>query len=276
MQPREFGTKRTCKSENRVQSKDESQAARIELKTRKAISICYLCGEPLRNPRDDDHVPPKQFYARSLRRKYKTTNLLTLPTHRACNNAWKLDEEYFVQSLVPFVRGSEAGDALWRHTFDKLHKGQGVALVMQVKQEFMREVGGVILPANVIAKRFDADRLHDVLWKIIRGLHFSDTQEVWPERWTLAVTITLPGQQPPDAFLAITNESLLKTRGPYPGVFAYSDHVFPDVNNLHFWAMLLWNRIIVTAAFHDPHCECEHCTFIGPVFPEPLSGTRML
>jgi hypothetical protein len=34
--------------------------------------------------------------------------------------------------------------------------------------------------------------------------------------------------------------------GKYQGIFAYAFHKFEEVNNLHFWAFLLWDSIIVT------------------------------
>ena len=34
------------------------------------IDICYLCGKKLKGNIDDDHVPPKQFYAKSIRKMH--------------------------------------------------------------------------------------------------------------------------------------------------------------------------------------------------------------
>ena len=62
-------------------------------------------------------------------------------------------------------------------------------------------------------------------------------------------------------------------RGKYPSIFAYTFDKFPEVNDLHFWAFLLWDCIIVTAAFHDMNCVCEYCSFVGPRLPESMAGT---
>ena len=45
-------------------------------------------------------------------------------------------------------------------------------------------------------------------------------------------------------------------------LFDYRFHVFEmDVGTLNYWAFLIWDRIIVTAHFHDPwSCQCEDCT----------------
>jgi hypothetical protein len=233
---------------------------------------CYLCGEALSEPINRDHVPPQRFFVPEIRRKFNLDSLITLPTHANCNKQWQLDEEYFVATFLPFARGSTSGDALYRHNISRFQRGSNVALANMVLKEFQRVVNGIILPANRVAKRFDPQRVHDVIYKIIRGLHYHHYGEILPRVWSCSFTVTPPGQQPPDCFLALTNAGLLNSKGSYPGVFAYSPHKFPDVNNLHYWAMLLWDTIIITASFHDPACECDQCRFIGP--PEPVRGDR--
>jgi hypothetical protein len=125
-----------------------------------------------------------------------------------------------------------------------------------------------------VAKIIDAERVHEVVWKIIRGLHFHHTGEIFPSRWSCALTITIPGDTPPDHFLIFRQSGLMESLGEYQGVFAYAFKIFPDVNHLHYWAFNLWDRIIVTATFHDPQCRCEYCSFVGPRLPESLHGTR--
>lgn len=41
------------------------------------IDICYFCGQKLKENIGDDHTPPKQFYAKNIR-KIHNPNLLTL------------------------------------------------------------------------------------------------------------------------------------------------------------------------------------------------------
>jgi hypothetical protein len=92
-----------------------------------------------------------------------------------------------------------------------------------------------------------------------------------PRVWTVACTFTAPGEPPPEFFVPFIQN--VQSRGRYQAVFAYAFQKFPEVNNLHFWAFLIWDCIIITAAFHDPACGCEHCQFIGPTLPEPADGT---
>jgi hypothetical protein len=160
---------------------------------------CYLCGKPLAPPTNVDHVPPKLFFPDELR---KGLNLLTIPTHAACNEAWRLDEEYLVHTLLPFARGSQSGDAAIRQSFRKYKEGRNVPLLNMVLNEFKHVVNGVYLPANRVAKKIDANRFHDALYKIIRGLHFHHTGEILAPRWTMSYTVTAPYEQPPDYFVA--------------------------------------------------------------------------
>jgi hypothetical protein len=71
---------------------------------RLSIKDCYLCRKPLEEPTSPDHVPPKLFFPEDLRKKYKLTELLTIRVHHACNQEWRLDEEYFIHTLLPFAR----------------------------------------------------------------------------------------------------------------------------------------------------------------------------
>jgi hypothetical protein len=236
---------------------------------------CYLCGQLLSaKPTNRDHVPPLLIFGESIRPQL--SNLLTIPTHAECNRRWQPDEEYFVQTLLPFSKGSVAGAAAVQHFRRRYSQGKAVALAHQVLNEFRQQIGGVFLPPGKLAKLIDAYRVHDVVYKIIRGLHFHHTQQILPEHVSCALTITVPGDTPDDLFLMYRNSPDWKARGRYPGAFDYSFSKFPEANDLHYWAILLWDRIIITAAFHDPHCSCEDCIFIGPKLPEPLPNTRII
>jgi hypothetical protein len=199
--------------------------------------------------------------------------LITIPVHHACNQEWRLDEEYFVHTLLPLVRGTESGDAALAQSFRKYRHGRNVPLINMVMNEFRHVLNGVHLPANRVAKLIDANRFHDVLYKLIRGLHVHHTGEILAPNWSLTYTVTAPNERPPDFFVAYAESGRGVVRGKYPGIFAYCFDKFPEVNNLHFWAFLLWDSIIVTAAFHDMQCDCEYCRFVGPRLPASMPGT---
>jgi hypothetical protein len=67
--------------------------------------LCYLCGQPLVAPTSADHVPPRQLFAPEIR-KLHAPQLLTIPVHAACNQAYQFDEDYFVAGRLRYLRGS--------------------------------------------------------------------------------------------------------------------------------------------------------------------------
>ena len=217
--------------------------------------LCYLCGMPLTEPITPDHVPPKQLYAPDVRR-VRGPNLLTIPVHDACNKFYQRDEDYFVQSLVPFARGSYAGNAIYKWMLESYRKGNNAGLVRKVLAEFEPRPSGLILPGNKVVKRFAGDRIARVAWKIVRGLYFHHHQEVLPVDLVTWIAVIPPDQIPPKHFLYFANLPDNKPHGIYPGVF---DYRFQKFSVEHYWALLLWDRIIVTVIFHDPTCRYDKC-----------------
>ena len=225
-------------------------------------TICYLCGKPLCPPTNVDHPVMKQIFAPEIRRKHKVTKLLTLEVHQACNTAYKNDEDYFVHTLMPFARGTEAGNAIYAKVLNDFRIGEQVPLTIMVLSEFNPNPSGLFLPGGKVVKKFDGERLRRVAWKMVRGLHFYHTREVLPEKWpTVGVQIFGEETPPPDDVLCFVN--FAQSQGVYPGVFDYKFDKFPDCNNLHYWALLLWDRIIFRVIFHDPACACETCTSVA-------------
>lgn len=219
-------------------------------------TLCYLCGQPLIAPTSVDHVPPKQLYAKEIRRKH-SPNLLTIGVHAKCNTSFQHDEDYFVNTLAPFARGSYSGATLLQEVFSKYAAGEKQKLVGKVLNEFQLTPNGILLPPGLVAKRFEAERLHRVAWKIVRGLYFHQFGEVLPEHTPNGLQITPPDRPPPIEFLqALYGRPSL---GQYPGVFDYKYVTVPQLNDFHYWGMLLWDRLILTMTFHHPACKCEHC-----------------
>jgi hypothetical protein len=35
---------------------------------------------------------------------------------------------------------------------------------------------------------------------------------------------------------------------------------FPEVHTFNYWAMLLWDKLVMIMMFHDPTCDCKSCT----------------
>jgi len=148
-----------------------------------AATICYLCGKPLAPPTNVDHPVMLQLFAPEIRRKHNVSKLITLDVHQACNAGYHSDEDYFVRSLMPFARGSEAGNAIYAKALDDFRSGKQVLLTKMVLSEFDPNPSGLFLPGGKVVKRFDGERLRRVAWKMVRGLHFHYTGEVLPEDW---------------------------------------------------------------------------------------------
>jgi len=218
--------------------------------------ICCLCGLPLTAPISNDHVPPRQLYTAAIRKTH-SPNLLTIPVHKACNLSYQHDEDYFANTLAPFGIGSYSGNSFLQDVGLKYARGEKQGLVGKVLQEFQHQPSGIALPEHLVAKRFDGKRLHRVAWKIIRGLYFHQYKQVLPESTPNSLQIVPPDQVPPKEFLFSFPDHPI--HGQYPGVFDYKFAKFPEAQNLNYWAMLLWDRVILIMAFHDPTCMCEHC-----------------
>jgi hypothetical protein len=220
--------------------------------------VCYLCGKPLVPPTNADHPVMQQLYATDLRQKYNLSKLLTLDVHAACNTAYKNDEDYFVRTLMPFARGSEAGNAIYDKVLNDYRSGKQVLLTKKVLREFDPRPMGLILPGGKVAKRFEGDRLTRVAWKMVRGLHYYHSGEVLREKQSaIGVRLYSPGEEPgDDVKFVVSNEP---ARGIYPGVFDYRFRKFPEAHNLNFWLLLIWDRLLFRISFHDFACTCETC-----------------
>lgn len=218
-----------------------------------SIDTCYLCGKPLGNEIDHDHVPPRQFYARALRRKY-APNLLTLPVHPSCNKVYQTDEDYFVHSLGPMAMESYSGKALWKDISDRCDRPQNMRIFRMVLKEFDERPSGLILPFGKVVKRFDDRRIWRVVWKIVRGLFFKEIGQVLPDNWPIGRKMFSPGENPPPEWNFLLTSPTL---GQYPAVFDYRYVGIQD--KIYLWAMLFWDRIVMFVGFHVPGCTCREC-----------------
>jgi len=144
------------------------------------IEICYLCGMELEGKIDRDHVPPKQFYATNIRKKHNP-NLFTLPVHHSCNKAYQKDEDYFVHSIAPLTKESYSGSEIWKDITHKFQRPEGFRIGKMISKEFDSRPSGLYLPRGKVIKRFDAERVWRVVWKIVRGLFFKEHQRLLPE-----------------------------------------------------------------------------------------------
>ena len=224
---------------------------------RDGIDICYLCGELLDQKNiSDEHIPPRQIYARDIRKNHDLSRLITLPTHKACNQSYQKDEDYFVVSLAPFVVGSYTGRAVFDDILQQLKREEGRRLFQKSLDEF----GKVILPNGWMVKGLDPVRIPRIFWKIIRGLFFFETKRFLPENtpWFINVFGESFLQESPPLFSYVRNTP---SRGKYTGAFDYKYNKISVADQCHLWlwAMLFWDSIICMIGFPDPEHSVEDC-----------------
>ena len=144
------------------------------------FKICYLCGKQLKEDGDVDHIPPKQFFGKELRKNHNP-DLLTLPTHKTCNSSFQHDEDYFVTSLLPLYQDSYSGSSVYDDVKKRFDEGKKVPLVYKMFNEFDESPSGLILPGGKALKRFDGKRISRVVWKIVRGLYYIEKNLILPD-----------------------------------------------------------------------------------------------
>jgi hypothetical protein len=93
--------------------------------------------------------------------------------------------------------------------------------------------------------------------------NFSHQEKGAARKWGLVqqaarkLDIILPGETPPDSFFALAGK---EDRGKYPGVFVFTSASYSDWHGFNYWAMLLWDRVILTVGFQWPICQCAECS----------------
>jgi hypothetical protein len=216
--------------------------------------ICYLCGEPLAEPIAKDHVPADKIFPAGIRKRHNLSKLLTILVHRACNESYSLDEEYFIASLYPFAIGSYAGNEMHKDIRKKYRAGKKQKLIAMMMKEFDHNPSGLVLSSGKVIKRFDALRIERVLWKIVRGLNFHHHAKVWPEHWKLSWTVSTPEDpEPPEHFKYFMPIPGNEPHGEYQAVFSYRFHHIEESGvSFFYWALLLWDSILITLQFPEP------------------------
>ena len=241
----------------------ESEAKADSDSTSKLPALCYLCGRPLSDPTSKDHCPPRALFSREIRQQYNLNQLITFPVHTDCNVSYSRDEEYFRATMVPFARGSIAGNTIYKKFMEDAREDKHkMFLAEKIRREFEPRPGGIFLPPGLVAKRQEGDRIGRIAWKIVRGLYLHHHEALLPETFAVSCEMIPPDRRPPDHFLYVSSLADDETHGVYGGVFDYRFRVFKtELGKLNYWALLIWDRIIMILLFHDPWtCKCEGCT----------------
>lgn len=138
---------------------------------------CYLCEHESRS--DDrwnrDHAPTIRIFASGVRQQF-SPQLEWLPTHDACNGAYRQDEEYFVASFAGHVLTPTATGVM-QDLGAAAARGHGVGLLREVISRFGRIEG----PNGELLYQYNTARVNRSIWKVTRELYGLLLDRVLPD-----------------------------------------------------------------------------------------------
>jgi len=221
----------------------------------KVKKICYLCGDIIENKSTKDHVPPKQIFAPMIRQQYNLDRIETLPTHKHCNESYRLDEEYFTWTLAPMAIGSPVANAVVANHAKKFRAGRSIGLGKKILNQMIDRPSGLYLPKGIVVMKAEGKRIHRVAWKIIRGLYRIENNSMLPEDTPNFMELIEPASREQSKNIELWEAVKAQpSMGTYARVFDYKYlHVKKKQNlQLHLWGMLFWDRIMIFVAHHNP------------------------
>jgi hypothetical protein len=239
------------------------------------LQLCCLCGRIATedDPITREHVPPKQFYPKSLR---DGLNLWVVPTHRSCNNKYKADEEYFYHATYLLVAevNPRAGAVIREDIRRRAQKPQTRVLLRSILREFRTTTDkGLLLPPGMVAFKTDAYRLQQVAIKIGRCLFFRDhkrfmpyencrdirlceSEDNVPEMYTLSWEMSkvnvhdlIPTN--PSGIVVVTDTETGQAPTACRTVFDYRT-AYCEPKRLHFYTLRFWEAFMFCMAFEQP------------------------
>jgi hypothetical protein len=216
---------------------------------------CALCGEPIPenaedplDSRSDEHVPPLQFYPKSMRPALRK-DLWTVPSHRKCNRSYQKDEDYFYHRTYPLVsvQNEAMGTVLLDDIRRRAKKPQTRVMLRHMLKE-CRHVspGGILLPPGLVRVEYDVVRIQRVVTKIAQCLIHKDYKRFMPRKNCTHIEVCENPTDLQDFFADLWRTERLAVE---PSVFSYA-HVHFD--GFYCYAMLFWNAFMYCLVFEDP------------------------
>jgi len=224
------------------------------------VPICYLCSKPIKKGEmSRDHVPPLRFFPRSLREKYKP-NLITLPTHKQCNESYKKDEEYFYWHLGLWTLNdpkNECGKAIYNElNYLVVNKKGDYKLLERIKNSISPLIfpPTPTYPEGRIKSNVENKRIERVVWKITRGIFFYVKGYFLPENKHKKMSMYNVLDDLPEKYKEII--SLGYPIGDNPLIFS---HKLLSQDNWWSCSFYIWDFWFFSFLFHDPSCDCKKC-----------------
>jgi hypothetical protein len=243
----------------------EAEPAKRDVRTPRkrpdpGTQLCYLCGLPLSSSdaTGKDHVPPRQFFPKALRRDDTSLQLGTLLVHTSCNHSYQSDEDYFVSAIVPIAMSTRRGSEMWSDLAQQIDRPATQALFRMNMRRSSFPDRPILLPGGRIPWHFDGPRVWRIVWKIMRGVFYTDEGRVLPENTMhICDSVTTSNESPPDLYGVVAPSPI---KGHHPDVFSYKLRRF-EIQDAVVWAagLLFWEYVAFFLVFHDPDCQCGDC-----------------
>lgn len=218
----------------------------------KLPTACSLCGEQIRTKAElsVEHVPPKLFYPKALQGTIRE-RFWTVPSHQMCNEAHKLDEEYFYHSLMPLVLNENAegmGKVLLDDLRERKKNPQTAEMIKWLLGEMKSEsAGGIILPPSI--RRFTVNhvRIENVVLKIAQCIYFMEHGKFLPKFPCKHCELIekIPDLQP-------LFRVLLENGKPYSVVPEVFNYRYLCIDGVHAFGFMFWAGFMFCLAFDDP------------------------
>lgn len=225
--------------------------------------ICHLCGnEILAEDKSREHIPPKKVFPTVvLIVNQNSINLKTEFTHKKCNNSYSSDEEYFKCSVgIMTDPDKPLGREVLKEIIATINSKKSTKFKKLILNEFSgQSPAGVFFPHGHMSKIIDMRRVTRVIWKIYRGIHYSEKSEILSEKLKHEVFFCHPDatnfHQLKDLRELVVN---LPQGGKYPGIFDYK-YGETEPPGIGVFGMLFWDACMFIGMFHRKDCQCESC-----------------
>ena len=197
--------------------------------------LCIYCQEVVGPTRD--HVPPRKFFA-----KPRPSDLITVPCCHDCNGAYQGDEDYFWLTFLSGPAGaSREGSRLWRteklsRAYDR-DEGLRKAILRSVEVVGLRTPSGVYLPRKELAMRYDENRIHRVVEKVVRGLYYFEVGRPLPPAFRMVskrISIPMISQ------LTTLDPDIHGGRRAWPGTFDYGYNLMSSDTTKFVWLTVFY------------------------------------
>ena len=190
-----------------------------------------------------DHIPPKNLFPSP-----RPSDLITVPCCFSCHEGWSDDDEYFRAMILSSELTESHPDAVKAtETFlQSLRRPQHEKFLSQIWSS-MHYYVNVYTKSKLYlgvrpAIKYERDRMDRVITRIVRGLFFKETGNVFPGTPSI---ITAMSDQISDKMVEIIQS--VKNFRPWVSagntVFKYTVAFVPEDQRYSQWVMFFYNRL---------------------------------